>query len=96
MVALNFGMPRELAKTMEDQAKRELALIQPKQLGMLCTTLLIVYDHDKPNAATNNTETVRKLKTVFDGFRDAAKTYSEVSTMFSMKKSLYLPHTLTL
>ena len=34
MVALNFGMPRELAKTMEDQAKRELAQIQLKHLGM--------------------------------------------------------------
>lgn len=33
MVALNFGMPRELAKTMEDQAQRELARIKPKHLG---------------------------------------------------------------
>lgn len=35
MVAVHFGMPRELAKTMEDQARRELALIQAKQLGAL-------------------------------------------------------------
>lgn len=34
MVALNFGMPRELAKTMENQARRELAQIRPKHLGM--------------------------------------------------------------
>lgn len=34
MVALKFGMPRELAKTMEDQAKRELQQIKPKNLGM--------------------------------------------------------------
>lgn len=40
MVALNFGMPRELAKTMEDQAKRQSALIQPKQLGMYALNLL--------------------------------------------------------
>lgn len=33
MVALNFGMPRELAKTMEDQAKRELTQIKPKHLS---------------------------------------------------------------
>jgi hypothetical protein len=33
MVALNFGMPWELAKTMEEQARKELAVIQPKQLG---------------------------------------------------------------
>ena len=35
MVALNFGMPRELAKTMEEQARRELNSILSKQLGML-------------------------------------------------------------
>ncbi len=33
MVALHFGMPRELAKTMEDQAKKELAQIRSKHLG---------------------------------------------------------------
>ena len=31
------------------------------------------------HTATSNTETVRKLKKIFDGFRDAAKTYSEVT-----------------
>lgn len=34
MVALKFGMFRELAKAREDQAKRDLRRIRPKHLGM--------------------------------------------------------------
>ena len=34
---------------------------------------------DSISTVTSNNDTLRKLKKIFDGFRDAAKTYSEVS-----------------
>ena len=48
MVALKFGMFHDLAKTKEEQAKRELKKIKSKQLGMdvnhdLCFYLMVIH-----------------------------------------------------
>ena len=48
MVALKFGMFHDLAKTKEEQAKRELKKIKSKQLGMdvnhdLCFYLIVIH-----------------------------------------------------
>ncbi len=40
MVALKFNMLRELAKTTEDRAKRDLAHIKSRHLGMYVRTYL--------------------------------------------------------
>lgn len=40
--------------------------------------------------APSSTDTLRKLKKVFDGFRDAAKTYLEVQVYFNVHIDLLL------
>ena len=87
MVALKFGMFRELAKAQEEQAKRDMKKIRPKLLGWLvvCKVSMqfnvlrnILLFCMFPISVANNPETVKNLKNVFDGFRAAAKTYSQV------------------
>ena len=41
------------------------------------------------DTASNNNETVRKLKKIFDGFRDSAKTYAKVCSMTYVRDMLF-------
>ena len=91
MVSLKFGMFRELAKTTEEQAKKDLHRIRSKHLCKLfsesaCTCR---YKNDVPRyyiiilfltfyVAASNPETVKALKSIFEGFKTAAQTYAKV------------------
>ena len=48
MVALKFGMFHDLAKTRDEQARRDLKKIKPKQLGM-CMYMYLWPVHTRPS-----------------------------------------------
>ena len=73
MVALKFGMFRELAKTREDQAMRDIKKLEHKSLSKK-KTYIYIYTF----LFSLGSDSIQILKRIFADLRDASKIYAQV------------------